>query len=325
MRENVLINRRAAPLARNPAASVLGQPLGPGGGNLASKTSVIWRMSAKIGNPGSVGCALALVVAIASCGAMQPALGAQSEITVGVRNNMRATLVTPDGPGPYPGVLILHTSGGLEEADLAFAKALANEGYVCMLPAFMAAYGLTAASREETFTRDATSIYADLVGALGVLQHNPKIQGSKLAAIGFSNGGYFAVWLALTNKVQAAVGYYGAYSGAGTDKAQTRFAKIATASSAPILILHGANDSTVPVQAARRLASILESAHAPYEIQVYRDTGHLFDRGGFSPTATFRRNPRQSASSGSDTGDSAADTDAWARTLHFLQEYLLPQ
>lgn len=238
---------------------------------------------------------------------------------------MRATLVTPDGPGPYPGILVLHTSGGLEDADLVFAKALANEGYVCILPAFMAAYGLTATSRQETFTRDATPIYADLASALAVLQSNPKVQGSKLAAIGFSNGGYFAVWLALTNKVQAAVGYYGAYSGAGTDKAQTRFAKIAESSSAPILILHGANDSTVPVQAARRLASILENAHAPYEIQVYPETGHLFDRGGFIPAGTFRRNLRQSASSGSDTGDSDAAADAWTRTLRFLKEYLPQQ
>ncbi len=208
---------------------------------------------------------------------------------------MRATLVTPDGPGPYPGVLVLHTSGGLEDADIAFANALAREGYVCIVPAFMSAYGLTAASRQDTFTRDANPIYADFVSALDALKNNPKVQGSKLAAVGFSNGGYFAVWLALANNVQAAVGYYGAYSGAGTDKDLSRFAKIASASSAPILILHGANDTTVPVQAARRLARILESAQAPYEIQVYPDTGHLFDRGGFSPAATFRRNSFQTS------------------------------
>jgi carboxymethylenebutenolidase len=271
----------------------------------------------------SAGRALVLILAIASSFAVRPALGAQSEIIVGVRHNMHATLITPDGPGPFPGVLILHTSGGLEDADLAYAKLLANEGYVCLVPAFMAAYGLSAQTRQETFTGDATPIYADLVSALDILQNNPKVQGSKLAAIGFSNGGYFAVWLALTNKVQAGVGYYGAYSGAGTDIKETRFAQVATASSAPILILHGANDSTVPVEATRRLAGILENAHAPYEIQVYPDTGHLFDRGGFNPKAG--KSSRLAVPNAADTGDLAADGDAWTRTLHFLQTYLKPQ
>ena len=249
-----------------------------------------------------------------------PAYSAQTQIMVGVRNSMHATLVTPDGPGPYPGVLILHTSGGLEDAVIAFANRLAGEGYVCLVPAFMAAYGLSAQSRDEAFTRDGDAIYADLVAALTTLQNNPKVQGSKLAAVGFSAGGYFAIWLALTDKVQGAVGYYGAYSGAGTDKKLTRFEKLASASSAPILILHGADDATVPLIAARRLASILDNVKAPYQIQIYPDAGHLFDRGASQPVTTgFMRGPRGPARGGSSTGDSDANVDAWTRTLDFLR------
>ena len=266
---------------------------------------------------------LALILALTSCIATGPVSAAQTEITVGVHNAMHATLVTPDGPGPYPGVLILHTSGGLEDADIAFAQRLAGEGYVCLVPAFMAAYGLNAQSRDEQFTRDADAIYADLLSALETLQSNPKVGPSKLAAIGFSAGGYFAVWLALTGKVQAAVGYYGAYSGAGTDKRQTRFENAASASSSPILILHGADDATVPVVAARRLASILENAKAPYKIQIYPRAGHLFDRGGFPHTAGGPRgNMHGHAVSGDQSGDLDATVDAWTRTLDFLHAYV---
>ena len=140
-----------------------------------------------------------LALAVVSSMLARPVSADQTEITVGVRNRMHATLVTPDGPGPYPGVLILHTSGGLEDADLAYANRLAGEGYVCLVPAFMAAYGLSSESRFDAFTRDGDAIYADLVAALAALQSNPKVNGSKLAAIGFSAGGYFAVWLALTD------------------------------------------------------------------------------------------------------------------------------
>ena len=261
-------------------------------------------------------------IAIVLCVAIGPVSAAQSNITVGVRNNMQATLVTPDGPGPYPGVLILHTSGGLEDADILFAQRLAAEGYVCIVPAYMAAYHLSAQSRDEAFTRDADAIDADLVSALGTLQNDPKVQQSKLAAIGFSSGGYFAVWLALTGKVQAAVGYYGAYSAGGTDKAQTRFLRAADASSSPILILHGADDATVPIIAARRLASILENAKAPYQIEIYPGAGHLFDRTMFRAAAGYRRSGRGPALSGTETGNSNANADAWTRTLDFLHSYL---
>ncbi|HEY1728223.1 MAG TPA: dienelactone hydrolase family protein [Candidatus Baltobacteraceae bacterium] len=264
-----------------------------------------------------------LALAIAVSVAPPPVSAAQTEITVGVRKSMHATLVAPDGPGPYPGVLVLHTSGGLEDADLAFATRLAGEGYVCLVPAFMAAYGLSAQSRDEAFTRDGDAIYADLVSALDTLQNNPKVQGSKIAAIGFSAGGYFAVWLALTNKVQAAVGYYGAYSGAGTDKELTHFERLANASSAPILILHGSDDRTVPVHAALRLASILENVKTPYQIKIYPNAGHLFDRADAArPAGGYMRSGRGPARGGTDAGDSDANIDAWTRTMDFLRTYV---
>jgi dienelactone hydrolase len=275
---------------------------------------------------------LAFFLVVAWSLGTSPAPADQSQITVGVHNNMRATLIAPDGPGPYPGVLVLHTSGGLEEADIAFAQSLANVGYVCLVPAFMAAYGLTAQSRQEGFTRDGDAVYADLVNALETLRNNPKVAGSKLAAVGFSNGGYFAAWLALTGKVAAGVSYYGALTGAASDVSEARFKKAASAQSSPLLILHGLDDGTVPAAAARRLAGILDGVHAPYEIQLYPDTGHLFDRGGFVPSTAFSGGPggphgggARAVSMGPTTGDSAAEADAWNRTLAFFQKYLKPQ
>jgi dienelactone hydrolase len=89
-----------------------------------------------------------------------------------------------------------------------------------------------------------------------------------------------------------------------------------------VLILHGENDTTVPASAARRLAHALESAHAPYELHIYPQAGHLFDRGGFSPGAAFGKNPRLTGLAGRDTGDGAADTDAFTQTLRFLEANL---
>jgi carboxymethylenebutenolidase len=252
----------------------------------------------------ALGFLLGIVAALAVAAA--PVHAASSSIMVGVRHSMHATLTTPDGPGPYPGVLVLHTSAGLEDADIRYATRLAQQGYVCLVPAFLEAYGITFRNRQATFTTDAEPIYADLVDALDTLEHLDQVNGEKLAAVGFSNGGYFAVWLAATGKVQAGVAYYGALSGAGTDKSLDHFSRVFNGSSSPVLILHGSADTTVPVQAAQHLAAILDRAHSPYEIQLYPGAGHRFDRDLTSDA------------------DRTAAADAWRRTLMFLTKHLKP-
>jgi carboxymethylenebutenolidase len=247
----------------------------------------------------------ALILALCA-GLAVPSWADTATIMVGVNHKMRALLLRPDGPGPYPAILVLHTSGGLQEGDTDFAQRLVQQNYVALVPAFMEAYGITQRTRYSTFTEDAEPVYADLAAALETLRQEDKVKGSRLGAIGFSNGSYFAMWLAATAKVQAAVGYYGAYSGAGTDKSLGRFRQVFSKSSAPVLILHGGSDGTVPVQVAQNLADIIAAAQAPVQLQIYPAADHRFDREPGSPAAQ------------------AAASDAWARTLDFLAKTLRP-
>jgi dienelactone hydrolase len=108
--------------------------------------------------------ALGAVLALALAA---PTANAETQtVAVGASHKMRAILITPDAPGPRPAILVLHTSGGLQTADTQFAEALAREGYVALVPAFMEAYGIVGRTRRETFTGDAQPIYDDLVAAL---------------------------------------------------------------------------------------------------------------------------------------------------------------
>lgn len=247
-----------------------------------------------------IACASALAALVLAA----PTFAETQTLTIGVKRHMEATLFAPDGPGPYPGVLILHTSGGLKSADLDYAKRLTEQGYVTLVPAFMEAYGITAMSRVQTFTSDAENVYGDLANGADVLRAHPKVAGGKIAAIGFSNGGYFAMWLAGSSKIDAGISYYGALSGAGSDKTLSRFRSVFNEKSSPILILHGTSDRTVPVASAERLADIAQEAGSPFAIQLYKNADHQFERD-------LRNDAMR-----------AAAEDAWGRTLAFLQARL---
>jgi len=244
---------------------------------------------------------LAAALALASNAAVR---ADTTNVMVGVRKSMQAVLMTPGGSGPYPAVLVLHTSGGLRQADIAFAEALTKEGYITLVPAFLQAYGIKAATRSEAFTSDAQPIYADLVAAFDMLARDPRVAGGKLGAVGFSNGGYFAMWLAAAGKVQAGVSYYGALSGAGTDKSLSRFKGAFDKNSSPVLILHGLDDETVPAEVARRLDAIVTQAGSPAELRLYAGAGHGFER-----TPGLKQ-------------DAAASADTWHETLAFFAKYL---
>jgi len=243
-------------------------------------------------------------IAAAAAALLAGPILASTPLSVGVSQNMEATLFAPGGAGPYPGVVVLHATGGPRQGDLGFASQLADAGFVALVPAFMKAYGITPQTRQAAFTADADAIYADLVSAIDTLRRSDKVRGGRIGVVGFAGGGYFAAWLAATSKVQAGVAYYGDFTGAGTDKALDRFRAVFTSSSAPLLILHGSDDYTAPAEAARHLATILDAAHSPYDIELYPRVGDEFDRSlGIA-------------------ADRAAASDAWDRTVAFLASVL---
>jgi carboxymethylenebutenolidase len=223
------------------------------------------------------------------------------QLKTGAKQAMEATLYKPAGAGPFPAVLILHTSSGLRPPDHAYASKLADEGYICLVPDFFKAYGLSQGNRQRTFTTHAQSIHADFIAAIDMLKKMQGVQADRIGAVGFSNGGYWALLLAANGHIQAGVSYYGAVTGAGTDKSLRAFQTAFTDKSSPVLVLHGARDTTVDPQYAEFLVSILKRANVPHEFRLYPSAEHSFERGNL---------------------DSEAAADAWGRTLRFLNATL---
>src|SRR5471030_1553867 len=165
---------------------------------------------------GRIGASLLAIAAMGSVTATAADFTSQT-ITVGLRKNMEATLFTPNGPGPFPTVLVMHTSGGIAEADRGYCANLAREGYICIAPAFLRAHGITNPElRRKSFNSEAKPIFDDFVEIIGELDALTKAKKAAVGAVGFSNGGFFAMLLAATRRVKAGVSYYGALDGATT-------------------------------------------------------------------------------------------------------------
>lgn len=252
------------------------------------------------------GIRIAATLAAAFLALAQSAHAASATIYAGVNGKMKAVLMTPDGPGRHPAVLVLQTSAGVERQDFEYADRLVHEGYVALIPYYLDAYGISPLGRRKSFTKDAQPIYADLVACLDLLRKNDKVNGRNLGAVGFSNGGYFALWLAATGQVQAGISYYGAVTGDKSDNELNLFRRVFSAKSSPVLILHGDADSMVPVQKAIELDSILTASGASHEIHIYPGAEHRFDRSGGAANKT-------------------AANDAWTRSSEFLARNLKKQ
>lgn len=233
-----------------------------------------------------------------------------STVKVGVRGNMEATLYVPDGPGPFPSVIVFHTSFGMMSADLSYCEGLASQGFICIAPAFLRAYGIKRDMKEATFTTDREAILADFRAIVDqTLGRHPKAKPGAVGAVGFSNGGFFSVLLAAEGKIRGGVAYYGALLGVGQPLPKNPFLQTynnakASGASAPVLLLAGANDTTMGTEPVRMLERIIKGVGAPYELIFYPDAEHGFDR-----TSTR-------------SGDAAAASDAKARTLAFLRKYV---
>ena len=134
-----------------------------------------------------------------------------------------------------------------------------------------------------------------------MLKKTAGVRADATGAVGFSNGGYWAMLLAARKQVQAGVSYYGALNGAGTDNTLEAMRASFNENSSPVLVLHGAQDSTVNVRFAEMLVALMREAKSPHEAQIYPAAGHSYDRGG---------------------GNAEVTADSWTRTLRFFERHL---
>ena len=211
----------------------------------------------------------------------------------------------PAGSGPFPAMLVLHTSAGLGEHELAYGRWLADQGYVALAPDYFTPVSVTRQSFDPN-TLQADAVREDLARAIDCLRSLAYVDKARVGAVGFSLGGYFALALGTRADVRAVIGYYAGVCKPADDLCPARYptATVAAQMRAPVLLLHGDADTTVPFAFIRATQDILMGAGKISQLVPYAGVQHAFDFGSRASNPGY---------------DARATADAQARSLAFLQ------
>ncbi|MBI4634810.1 MAG: dienelactone hydrolase family protein [Candidatus Rokubacteria bacterium] len=138
--------------------------------------------------------ALGLLAAVLGAGCA-PGLVHFPNATPGTPLTVRGWEEKPDGPGPFPAVVLLHGCHGVSASTRDWARWFRAEGYVALIVDSWAPRGMTEGCSPESPDVPNTERFDDAVGALRHLHAAPYVDRARVGVIGWSNGGVFSVAL----------------------------------------------------------------------------------------------------------------------------------
>lgn len=235
----------------------------------------------------------------------QPAKGMSSEAMCAEIVKMRghegdtidAYLARPMGPGPHPGVVVIHHMPGWDEATKEIARKFAYHGYAAISPNLHFREGKGSPEANSASVREAGGMpdnrtMGDVEGAIRYLRALPYLNG-KVGIIGYCSGGRQVYLAACTlNGIDAAVDCYGGGVAAGKEGLTPRqpvdpidYTKDL---SCPLLGLFGREDKRPSPGDVAKTEAELKKWGKTYEFHTYDNAGHSFfavDRADYRPVA----------------------------------------
>lgn len=223
-----------------------------------------------------------------------------------------AWVATPEGEGPWPGVVVLHDAGGMTRDLCDQADWLASEGYLAVAPDLYQGGApvrcMVRLTRDLMAGRDAQPMALIEAARTWLLAH-ARCTG-RVGVIGFCMGGGFALMLAPRGLYHASSVNYGGL----TDESLARIAD-----ACPIVASYGGRDPTLQGMAAR-LEGLLTEHGVPHDVKEYPGVGHGFMN--LHPKGDLPVLFRVFGALSRTRYDAAATRDARRRILAFFDAHL---
>ena len=206
-------------------------------------------------------------------------------------------LVTPEGSGPHPGVVVIHEVYGLNDHIKEICRRFARAGY-----AALAVDLFTDRNRTVCMTRYMAGMLlgsvnrygvSDLKTALTFLAKNGDIDPQRLGAIGFCMGGSFAIaWACSDSRLKAIAPFY-----AANPRPLDVVSRLC-----PVVGSYPEKDFTA--NAGRKLDQVLDTYDIAHDIKIYPGAEHSF------------------FNTESKAYNKAAAEDSWARVMTFFGDQI---
>jgi dienelactone hydrolase len=218
-------------------------------------------------------------------------------------------LVLPDGDGPVPGVLVAHEGPGQSDHERGIARRLADLGYA----AFALDYhggGTTIADRAEMFERlgvlmaDSGLTRSIAEASLAQLLAEPRVDATRVAAIGYCFGGTMSLELGRSGAELAAI--VGFHAGLVTDRPED-----ASSIRCPVLVCIGADDPIIPAEQRAAFETEMRAGGVDWQMHVYGGVQHTFT----NPAATGAGIPGIAYDEDADRRSWKAMLDLFAETI----------
>jgi dienelactone hydrolase len=191
----------------------------------------------------------------------------------------------PEGPGPFPAMILLHGCNGVGRAERGWAGALVSWGYAAFVVDSFTGRGLREVCTQAR-TLVGTQRVPDAYGALAILGRHPRMDATRIGLMGFSHGGGTILGAATLWSRQVYLasgrpgfrGFWPFYPGCNVD-----YPELAQLS-APMRIHIGAADDWTRAAPCERLAASLRAGGQDVAITVYPGANHSFDSVGRAVT-----------------------------------------
>ena len=191
------------------------------------------------------------------------------------------TVYRPEGPEPFPAVILLHGCLGVRGKEGRWAQQLRDAGYVALVVDSMTGRGMTTRDDLVRVCRGLTlwgsTRAADVGASLEHIRTLPFVDRSRIAIIGFSHGAWAALDFlsgASAEAVQglrAVIGFY-PYCGVAS-----RARWFGWDVHVPTLLLLAGQDIVVSPAQCRSVAERAAAHGRPVSVTTYPDARHSFD------------------------------------------------
>jgi dienelactone hydrolase len=218
---------------------------------------------------------------------------------------LEGLMARPEGAGPFPAVMVMHSGAGLSTFEQDKSRALAQLGYRAVATDMFGAEARNAPADEnvrhyEQLIQTPDRMRARIVGWFDTLADLPDIDASRIAAIGYCFGGMCVLELARSGAAASAVV---SYHGVLTTHAPAQRGRV----KCQVAAFCGGKDPYAPLKDVESLRRELSAADVDYQITEFAAAEHSFT----NPEADAYGMPGISY-------NEIADRVSWAGTLALL-------